>query len=122
MEETWTITKAEAAINQSLNLNQNSKLLAETLEIQGSLQLELGKPEQALDTWKNATNIYLRDGNELGQIRSLINQSLAQQALGLYRHSRNTLENINHRLAKQPRLCCQSYRFTQFRRCIAIDW
>lgn len=96
------LQKAETAINQSLNLLQNSPLLAETLEIKGSLQLELGQPEQALDTWKQSANTYARDNNQLGKIRSLINQSLAQQALGLYRQSRNTLENINQSLAKQP--------------------
>ncbi len=101
--------KAGHAIAQSLQIlttSQNTpnspSVLAQTLEIQGNLQLELGKPELALDTWKQAENIYGKAGDELGKIRSLINQSIAQQALGQYLVSRMTLEQLYPRLEKQP--------------------
>ncbi|MEH1841582.1 MAG: CHAT domain-containing protein [Nostoc sp.] len=102
--------KAEAAITQSLNLLKNSHLktenlgliLAQTLDIQGNLQLELGKTEQALDSWKQSANIYAQTGDEVGITRSLINQSMAQQALGLYRQARTTLEELQPRLEQQP--------------------
>ena len=102
--------KAEAAITQSLNLLKNSQLkthdfaliLAQTLDIQGNLQLELGKTEQALDSWKQSANTYAQAGDEVGITRSLINQSMAQQALGLYRQARTTLEKLQPRLEQQP--------------------
>jgi CHAT domain-containing protein len=102
--------KAEVAITQSLNLLKNSQLktqnfaiiLAQTLDIQGNLQLELGRTEQALDSWKQSANTYAQAGDEVGITRSLINQSMAQQALGLYRQARTTLEELQPRLEQQP--------------------
>ena len=102
--------KAEVAITQSLNLLKNSQLktqnfaiiLAQTLDIQGNLQLELGRTEQALDSWKQSANTYAQVGDEVGMTRSLINQSMAEQALGLYRQARTTLEKLQPRLEQQP--------------------
>ncbi|WP_322648128.1 CHAT domain-containing protein [Nostoc sp. ChiVER01] len=102
--------KAEAAITQSLNLLKNSQLrtqnfaiiLAQTLDIQGNLQLELGRTEQALDSWKQSADTYAQAGDEIGIIRSLINQSMAEQALGLYHQARTTLEELQPRLEQQP--------------------
>lgn len=102
--------KAEAAITQSLNLLKNSQLktqnfaiiLAQTLDIQGNLQLELGRTEQALDSWKQSANTYAQAGDQVGITRSLINQSMAEQALGLYRQARTTLEELQPRLEQQP--------------------
>ncbi|WP_375453112.1 CHAT domain-containing protein [uncultured Nostoc sp.] len=102
--------KAEATITQSLNLLKNSQLktqnfaiiLAQTLDIQGNLQLELGRTEQALDSWKQSANTYAQAGDEVGITRSLINQSMAEQALGLYRQARTTLEELQPRLKQQP--------------------
>ncbi|NEU75043.1 CHAT domain-containing protein [Hassallia byssoidea VB512170] len=101
--------KADRAIAQSLlilttsqNTLNSASVLAQTLEIQGNLQLELGKAELALDTWKQAENIYAKTGDEVGKTRSLINQSIAQQALGQYIQSRMILEEMYPRLEKQP--------------------
>ncbi|MCV3212885.1 hypothetical protein OGM63_04970, partial [Plectonema radiosum NIES-515] len=101
--------KAEMAIAQSLqilttsqNTPNSASIFAQTLEIQGNLQLELGKPQLALNTWKQAENIYKKAGDEVGKTRSLINQSIAQQALGQYLQSRMTLKEIYPRLEKQP--------------------
>ncbi|WP_235018607.1 CHAT domain-containing protein [Tolypothrix sp. NIES-4075] len=101
--------KAEMAIAQSLqilttlqNTPNSASVFAQTLEIQGNLQLELGKAELALNTWKQAENIYKKAGDEVGKTRSLINQSIAQQALGQYLLSRMTLKQMYHRLEKQP--------------------
>ncbi|MBW4608414.1 MAG: CHAT domain-containing protein [Hassallia sp. WJT32-NPBG1] len=101
--------KAEMAIAQSLqilttsqNIPNSASVLAQTLEIQGNLQLELGKAELALDTWKQAEKIYIKAGHEVGKTRSLINQSIAQQALGQYLQSRMALKEIYEGLKKQP--------------------
>jgi CHAT domain-containing protein/predicted negative regulator of RcsB-dependent stress response len=100
------------ALSQSLALvktyqkTRDSKegltVLAQILDIQGSVQLEQGKAEQALDSWKEAANTYNRIGDEVGRTRCLINQSIAQQSLGLYRQSKTTLEQVNQILQKEP--------------------
>ncbi|BAZ12597.1 hypothetical protein NIES4071_44280 [Calothrix sp. NIES-4071] len=105
------LNKAESYITQSLQILTKSELrtdkistlqiLAETLDIQGQIQLELGQAEKALDSWKLAANIYTKANDEVGATRSLINQSIALQALGMYRQARATLEQIYPRLDKQ---------------------
>ena len=96
----------EKALNQlteSVNLLQSRsignskdrlKVLAQILDVRGNLQLELGKADQALETWKQAANTYDRVGDAVGKTRSTIEQSLAQQALGLYRQAKTNLEQL----------------------------
>jgi CHAT domain-containing protein len=97
------ITKSLQLLNNSELNTKNSKLiLAQSLDIQGNLQLELGKAQQALETWKQSDNIYRRIGDTNGQIRSQINIAQAQQALGMYRQARITLEQVNKTLETQP--------------------
>lgn len=78
------------------------KILAEALEIEGKIHLEQGDAKQAIDSWQKSINAYESIKDEFGIARSLINQSIAQQSLGLYRQSRNTLEDISSRQQKQP--------------------
>lgn len=102
--------RAKEALAESLKLLQagqiNSKerlnILAQALNSQGSLQLALGQPEQALATWQQAEVKYTGAGDELGAIRSTINQSLALKALGLYRRALATLTQVRRSLDKQP--------------------
>ncbi len=97
--------KATKAISLSLNLLQSSpnpQVLAQALSAQGSLQLANGQSQQALNTWQKATAAYTQAKDEVGVIRSLINQSLALQALGLYRRAVITLSSVNQKLQKQP--------------------
>ncbi len=89
---------AKQAINESLKLletqpqtQERSRILAQTLDIQGKLQRELGQPEEALKTWQKATEIYTQIENKDGAIQSQINQVLALQDLGLYPRACNTL-------------------------------
>ncbi|GAA6617327.1 CHAT domain-containing protein [Scytonema sp. NUACC26] len=112
LKQLGQLENSSKAVAQSLELvkvNQktsNSKerltVLAQILDIQGSVQLEQGKAEQALDSWKEAANTYNRVGDEVGRTRCLINQSVAQQSLGLYRQSKTTLEQVNKILQKEP--------------------
>jgi CHAT domain-containing protein len=106
------LNKALDYITQSLKILTKSgfsadkasslQILAETLDIQGQIQLELGEAEKALDSWKLATSTYKKANDEVGATRSLINQSIALQALGMFRQSRTILEEIYPRLQKQP--------------------
>jgi CHAT domain-containing protein len=92
--------EADKAIAHSLNLLQKENIgnpkdrlpiLAQALTTQGHLQLALGKAQAALTIWQQATDLYARLGNETGVIGSFVNQSLAMQALGLYRRACDTL-------------------------------
>lgn len=102
--------QASETISSSLNLIQNfqqatpqTKLIfAQALNTQGSLQLALGKLEEALNTWQQATNIYTAAGYTQGRIGSLINQAQAQQALGLYLQAFKTLAEVEQTLENQP--------------------
>ncbi|WP_315789053.1 CHAT domain-containing protein [Fischerella sp. JS2] len=85
-----------------LQTHRNLQVLAQTLEIQGSLLLELGKTQQALDSWKQAVRIYTQLGNEVGRVRSSINLAQAEQTLGLYRQAQTNLEQLVDYVVKQP--------------------
>nr|WP_245587509.1 CHAT domain-containing protein [Cylindrospermum stagnale] len=109
---------AENAINISLNLlswdakeqklkvnNQNSKfveVLAQTLDIQAGLQLELGRTELSLATYQQGEKFWQQLGNNIGVTRSKINQAQALRFLGFYRRALDTLEVANKHLQNQP--------------------
>lgn len=111
--------QAKTAIETSLNLIRsqgvadngtkvagnsplNSVILAQGLNTQGSLQFAQGQTEAALATWQQATAIYTQLGDQQRQIGSLINQAQAQQALGLLVRARQTLDDVEQSLQKQP--------------------
>ena len=105
--------QANSAIAQSLNLLQSkqnkdnlskerSHILAQSLDIQGKLQLARGQAEAALTTWQQAANIYTQVGDSSGATRNRINQAQSMQALGLYHQAQKTLTAANQTLQKQP--------------------
>ncbi len=107
--------EAQIAITQSLNLLgytqqqqenhssiKNPQILAQILDIQGRLQLAQNKPEDALNIWQKAVDIYEKIGDENAVIRDRINQAQAMQALGFYRRAEKTLTETTKILAAQP--------------------
>jgi CHAT domain-containing protein/tetratricopeptide (TPR) repeat protein len=92
----------QASLKILNNIQSSKQVLAQTLDIQGNLQLQLGKAQQALETWKQANNIYTRITDEIGKIRSQINIAQAQQALGFYLQAKTTLEQVEKNLENQP--------------------
>ena len=101
------IEQANQAIENSLKLLNNldtvpaKSLQAAALNIQGSILLSQGKTQRALDVWVDAGENYQKLDNNDGYIRSLINQSQALKALGLYPRAKATLEQVNQNLQKQ---------------------
>ncbi len=104
-------SEATQAVSESLQLLpgkkdnisvEELKALAASLNTLGNLQLATGKPETALETWREAANIYKQAKHETGVVRSLINQSQALRSLGLYRQALSSLEQVNQILEKQP--------------------
>ncbi|EDX76373.1 tetratricopeptide repeat domain protein [Coleofasciculus chthonoplastes PCC 7420] len=97
--------QAEAAIKQSLDLLQpqaNPAILAPILNTKGSLQLAMGQPQAALDTWKQAETVYAQADDQMGVLGSKINQAQAWQSLGMVQRSRQLLESVQPQLTTQP--------------------
>jgi CHAT domain-containing protein len=103
--------EAQQSIKDSLKLQgfiksgdspKATSILAQTLDIQGRLLLSMGKTEDALSIWQQATEIYRKVDDKSGITRSLINQSQALRSLGLYRRAQQTLENVEKTLQPQP--------------------
>ncbi|WP_226889152.1 CHAT domain-containing protein [Nostoc sp. MG11] len=101
-------TEAQQAITDSLNLlkeqdkNQNLQVFAQSLDIQGRLQLAMGKAEAALATWQQTEEVYKQAKNQSGIIRSQINQAQAWRTQGFYRRAVETLKKVNQTLQSQP--------------------
>ncbi|MEQ9237692.1 CHAT domain-containing protein [Coleofasciculus sp. E2-BRE-01] len=105
-------SEANDAISQSLTLLQTEpnrdvsthhlKVLAQSLTIQGRLQLNQGQPEPALATWEQATALYNQLGDKTGKIKSQINQAQAMQALGFHRRALALLQQVRQTLDNQP--------------------
>ncbi len=117
-QQLGSLQEAENAINSSLILlgwdakdqqlkvnHQNSEpleVLAQTLDIQAGLQLELGQPEVSLATSQQAEKIWRQLGINLGVTRSRINQAQALGVSGFYPRALNTLQEVNKLLQTQP--------------------
>ncbi|MEG4996605.1 CHAT domain-containing protein [Microcoleus sp. B4-D4] len=83
--------QAEQAVNSSLSVvrtepktAEQQRILAETLNIQGQLQLERGQTQNAIDNFDLSAKIFeqIDRKNQLFQVQ--INQSRAWETLGLY--------------------------------------
>ncbi|MEM6404958.1 MAG: tetratricopeptide repeat protein, partial [Cyanobacteria bacterium P01_D01_bin.116] len=96
------LNEAQQAITQSLNLTKNPEIVAPILDIQGSIQLDLGQTEQALKTWQTAESIYKQTNNQNSIVSSRINQAQAWQILGFYRRSLTTLTALQQEVQAQP--------------------
>jgi CHAT domain-containing protein/tetratricopeptide (TPR) repeat protein len=99
-------TAAEDSIAQSLQALQtlppNPQLAAQILNSQGRIQIGMGHPEAALESWQQAEQQYKSANDAIGQLGSQINQAQALQTLGLYRRAQSLLEQINTTLWNQP--------------------
>ncbi|PSF35430.1 hypothetical protein C7H19_16760 [Aphanothece hegewaldii CCALA 016] len=92
-QQTGEWTKAEQAIATSLNIinyteitPQKLPILAQALNNYGLIQLAKGQPENALESWQKASDVYQKIPDKIGKIRSQVNQAKAFHTMGL--HSR----------------------------------
>lgn len=101
-------SEANLSIENSLKLLNNldssqvKSLRAEAFNIQGSILISQGKTQQALSSWTEAEKIYQKVKNNAGYIRSLLNQSQALRAMGLYPRAKSSLEQVNKSLQEEP--------------------
>jgi tetratricopeptide (TPR) repeat protein len=94
----WELAKKAIADSLALLKTQSQtkeeqKILAQTLDIQGNLQREMGQTAEALKTWQSATKIYEKIAPNLAE-QSKINQAQAMQDLGLYSRACKTLLEV----------------------------
>jgi CHAT domain-containing protein len=98
--------EADKTVRESLQLLEGLKLnlvvLAQILDIQGSIQLELGQAQEALTTWQRAETIYKQVNDQSGVVGDRINQAQAWQVLGFYRRSLKILTELRSTLQAQP--------------------
>jgi CHAT domain-containing protein len=97
-----TLTQAEKTIATIDSEPEKSQLLAQVLEVKGQVELSLGRSQQALETWQQATTLYEEQSNILGETQGKIYQANALQALGLYSQSIKLLTSTNSQLQDQP--------------------
>ena len=89
---------AKNAIADSLKIlktqpqkQEQLRILANSLDIQGYLQREIGQSADALQTWQESTKIYSQIKNSSQVTQSKINQAQAMQDLGFYPRACNTV-------------------------------
>ncbi|MEH1834184.1 MAG: CHAT domain-containing protein [Nostoc sp.] len=93
-------------INQKLNVNNPKsellEILAQTLNIQGELQLVQGQTDASFQTSQQAEQIWKKLGDNAGVTRSRINQAQALRVAGFYRRSLDILKEVSQQLFSQP--------------------
>ena len=93
-------------INQKLNVNNPKsellEILAQTLNIQGELQLADGQTDASVKTSQQAEQIWKKLGDNAGVTRSRINQAQALRVAGFYRRSLDILNEVSQQLISQP--------------------
>jgi CHAT domain-containing protein/predicted negative regulator of RcsB-dependent stress response len=97
-----TIENALAILSQITDATSHNQLLAQAFDVKGQIQLSTGQSEQALETWKEATNIYQKLGDLNRYTKSQIYQATALQSLGLYAQAIKNLTQIQQQLEKEP--------------------
>lgn len=93
-------------INQKLSVNNPKsellEILAQTLNIQGELQLAQGETDASIITSQQAEQIWKKLGDTVGVTRSRINQAQALRVAGFYRRSLDILNQVSQQLISQP--------------------
>ena len=99
------LSAAEKSIASSLELLQSQsntppqqRLLANSLDVRGSIARSQGEYQLAVETWQQAEAIY-RELNENGAIiQNQINQAQTLQDLGYYRRANKILSSLQTEL------------------------
>ncbi|MGC1197807.1 MAG: CHAT domain-containing protein [Geitlerinemataceae cyanobacterium] len=91
-----TISDSFKKLEQQEDLDDTTylEILAKASISRGRLYWIQGKPEVALDAWKQAETSYCQAGNGSGVLRSWLNQTQALQALGLIRPAQEQLQQV----------------------------
>ncbi|BAY23304.1 TPR repeat protein [Calothrix sp. NIES-2100] len=101
--------QAKQAITESLKLLADNQekistlgVLAQSLDVQASLQLAMGQTDLALSSWQQSAEIYTKIKDNSGVVRSQINQAQALRSQGFYQKSIKLLNELKQTLQSQP--------------------
>ena len=102
------LTAAET-IDSSLELLQTrsstapqQRVLANSLDIRGSILRSHGKSKLAVETWQQAEDIYRELNENKAIIKNQINQAQALQDIGYYRRAGKILRSVRADLSEKP--------------------
>ena len=100
--------QAESAVEDALLLlAEGSKsrewvrVRSQILNVQGRLNIKMGKPETAWELWQQAETAYGQANDTLGLVGAQINQAQALQTMGLYRRAQLELMEVAGLLEKE---------------------
>ena len=99
--ETASISSLELIQTQS-NAAPQQRLLANSLDVRGSIARSQGKSKLAVETWQQAAAIYRELNEERAIIQNQINQAQALQDLGYYRRAGKILSSLQTDLSQKP--------------------
>ncbi|MFM7601245.1 MAG: CHAT domain-containing protein [Pseudanabaena sp.] len=100
-QEAERVIAQSLQIARSLEVNPASqRAIAQALDTQGNLYLNLGKNEEAIAVWQKSAILHSQLGDLDNQIRNVLNQAQAFKIQGFYRRSLQTLESIQSLLPK----------------------
>jgi CHAT domain-containing protein len=90
-------------LNKSLARDREyQRTLAQISNNRGILELSLGNGESAITLWQQAASYYQQVGDELGILRTIINQTNAFKQLGFDHRAYKTWQKNEPLLSKQP--------------------
>ncbi|MGB7413884.1 MAG: CHAT domain-containing protein, partial [Thermosynechococcaceae cyanobacterium] len=102
-EAQQSVDEGLALLGQSQETQSgNLPVLAQLLDIKGRLELERGRPQDALASWQQAAIAYTQAGESAKVLQSKINQAQAQQSIGQYRQARATLLEAKAQFSSEP--------------------
>ncbi|ELR97428.1 CHAT domain-containing protein [Gloeocapsa sp. PCC 73106] len=96
------IKQAKQLINSLEDSEHKSQLLAQSLDVQGQIEISSDNVEQALTTWKEAAKIYQNINNLTGLVNNQIYQIQALKSLGLYAQAYQNLNSLVQELSNYP--------------------
>jgi CHAT domain-containing protein len=103
------LTAAEREILLSLKLLQTQsqtksqqRILANSLDIQGSIERSHGESQSAFEIWQQAEKIYRELANDSAVIKNQALQAQALQDLGYYRRASKLLASVQTKLSDRP--------------------
>jgi CHAT domain-containing protein len=97
-----TMHPVQATVKPSSAIATTPLAQAQAYNQQAQLELNSGKAETALATWKQAQKYYEQAHDSSGTIGTQINQAQALQQLGFYRRAKEQLEALTTSLAASP--------------------
>ena len=95
------IEKALALLADSSQTEGLASVRSQLLNVQGRLNLKMGKPETAWELWQQAEAMYEQANDTLGMVGAQINQAQSLQTMGLYRRAQLELTEVAESLDKE---------------------